>query len=821
MQWVQNDLRHSLRFILRSPGLAIITVLTLALGIGANTAIFSILNALVLRSLPVWRPDRLVEVAPIYRNGAKVPLSSALFQFVQDNQHVLSDLFAWTGSFAYNMEADGSLFVARVRGVSGNYFSSMGATPLLGRFIGPNDAVQGAAPVAVIGYEFFERQFGGSPEVLGKVVRIEGEPFTIIGVSRKWFMGMTPGAPPDVSIPITANRFANTAKNPATLWLFATGRLREGVSSEQARQQLGSFWHQALIATAPTAVPGQRLQSWLNMGLQVNSAATGINISLRSQFERPLQILMSVVVLILLVACANLANLMLARAAAREREMSVRLSLGATHRHIVRQLLSESMLLSATGALLAVGLAAWAGPLLVAMVDRGSATPVVLDVRPDWRVFGFAVLAAVVTGALITLAPLWHFSRQQPNEVLRGDGRVSSSASTPLARVLIVAQIALSFVLVVGAGLLLRTFESLRSFDPHYQRSGVVQLTLQSMQRRQDGSQDAVLEAYRKRLIDAVAGQPGVISASFAGIEIPAGDTVWRDTVSRSAADSPADSAHVAALVTVSPEFFRTLGIPIISGRGFDWTDDDHHPRVAIVDSNLAEQLRTGGDVVGMNLRFGVQPILQGLQCVGVAGSARLISLRDPNSLVIYVPVAQYGAAYSVLFVRSENPTRITRRIENEVRSLGYEYVARTKTLEQMTTDALAEDRATAMLSTLFAGLAMLLAGIGLFGLMSYGVTRRIREIGIRMALGSSRSAIVQMILRESLLLTITGLLIGVPCALMATRLLAHVLFGIAPSDPSTFAAAATALLIVGITAASWPARRATRVQPIVALKCE
>jgi predicted permease len=821
MQWIQNDLRYSLRFIRRSPGLAVVTVLTLALGIGANTAIFSILNALVLRTLPVWRPNRLVEVAPIYRNGAKVPLSSALFQFVRDNQRVFSDLFAWTGSFAYNMEADGSLFVARVRGVSGNYFSSLGATPLLGRFIGKDDAVEGAAPVAVIGYEFFERQFGGSPEVLGKVVRIEGEPFTIIGVSRKWFMGMTPGAPPDVSIPITATRFASTAKNRATLWLFTTGRLRDGVTIEQARQQLGSFWHQALIATAPTAVPGQRLQSWLNMGLQVNSAATGINPSLRSHFERPLQILMSVVVLILLVACANLANLMLARAAAREREMSVRLSLGATQHHIVRQLLSESMLLSATGALLAVALTAWAGPLLVAMVGRGSATPVILDVRPDWHVFGFAVLAALLTGVLIILAPLWHFSRQQPNEVLRGEGRVSGSASTPLARVLIVAQIALSFVLVVGAGLLLQTFESLRSFDPHYQRSGVVQLTLQPLQRGTDASKDADVAVYRKHLIDVVASQPGVISASFAGIEIPAGDSGWKDTVSSSAADSPADSAHVATLVTVSPEFFRTLGIPIISGRAFDWSDDDHHPRVAIVDSNLAQRLRAGGDVVGMNLRFGVQPQLQGLQCVGVARGARLVSLRDPNSLVIYVPVAQYGAGFSVLFVRSENPTAITRRIENEVRSLGHEYVTRTKTPEQMTMDALAEDRATAMLSSLFAGLAMLLAGIGLFGLMSYAVTKRVREIGIRMALGSSESAILQMILRESLLLTITGLLIGVPCALLATRLLAHVLFGIAPSDPWTFAAAATLLLMVGVTAASWPARRATKVQPIVALKYE
>src|SRR5262249_10721962 len=410
-----GDLWYSLRLIKRSPGFATITVATLALGIGANTAIFSILDALVLRSLPVWQPNRLLEVAPIYRNGSKVPLSAPLFQYLKENQRVFSDLFAWTGSFSYNVQVQNALFVARVRGVSGNYYSALGATPLLGRLITPEDAPQGAgAPVAVLGYEFWEREFGRDPGVLGKVIRIEGEPFTVVGVSRKWFMGMTPGAPPDISIPVTAGRFAKTASNRASLWMFATGRLREGVTIDQARQQLASFWHDALAATAPTAVPGQRLQSWLNIGLQVNSAAIGINAPLRSHFERPLRILMGVVALILLVACVNLANLTLARAAARTREMSVRLSLGATRMHVVRQLLTEPLLLSSAGALLALALATWSGPLLVAMISHGSATPVILDLHPDWRVFGFTALVAVAAGVFIGFAPAWHIARQQP-----------------------------------------------------------------------------------------------------------------------------------------------------------------------------------------------------------------------------------------------------------------------------------------------------------------------------------------------------------------------------------------------------------------------
>ena len=821
MQTFRQDVLCAVRLIRHSPGFAAVTILTLALGIGANTAIFSILDALVLRILPVWQADRLVQVTPIYRNGQTVPLSFPMFQQLQDNQRVFSALFGWTGSFRRNLEVDNALVLASVRGVSGNYYSALGATPGLGRLVGSDDAAANSgAPIAVLGYEFWEHQFGRDPGVIGRVILIEGEPFTIVGVSRKWFAGLTPGTPPDITIPITAGRFATLTSNRASLWIFATGRLREGVTIQQAGAQLRSFWREVLAATAPTTLPGQRLQSWLGMELEVNSAATGINAELRSRFERPLHVLMGVVGLILLVACVNLANMTLARVTARSREMSVRVALGATRLHIVRQLLVESLLLSGLGALLALGLAVGGSHLLVAMITEGAATQVILDLRPDWRVFGFAASAAVGTAGLIAFAPAWQMLRQDPADVLRNNQRTLAGTVGWLSKVLIVTQIAASLVLLVGAGLLLRTLEALRSLDPQFQIRSVVQVRLNP---RPEGFKNVDINSYRKQLVEAVASLPGVVSASFAGLDIPAEDTGWTDTVSVAAVDLPADATRVANLVIVSPGFFQTLGIPIISGRNFDWTDDEQHPRVAIVDNNLARRLVPAGDVLGTRVRFGVQPELQELQVVGVARSARLISLRDPNKLVIYVPAPQHRhySELGNLFVRAQNPARVTRAVEDEIRSQGREYSIDAKTLEDTNDQAMVEDRATAMLSSLFAALALSLAGIGLFGLMSYTVAKRTREIGIRMAMGAQRTAILQLVLGQSLLLSAAGVMIGTPCAFAATRLVAHMLFGVGPDDPLTFAIAGIALLAVGAVAGYWPARRAMKIDPMAALRWE
>jgi predicted permease len=819
MRRLLQDVRYGLRLIRRSPGFAAVTVMILALGIGANTAIFSALNALFLRSLPVRQPDRLVELAPIYRNGSQVPFSYPTFQLLQQNQRVFFSLWSWAIGTRHNVEADGIPFLANLRGVTGNYYGELGASPLLGRLIAPADAANiPGAPVAVIDYEFWQSRFGGDPNVIGKEIRIEGELFTVVGVTRKWFTGMTPGEAPGITIPITGGPFAKNTTVRALLWVSVTGRLKEGVTSQQARGQLLSFWHEALMQTAPTAEPGLRLQSWLAMGLEVRPAATGVNRSLRAHFVRPLRVLMGVSVLILLVACVNLAGLTLARAAVRCREMSVRMSLGAKRWQIIRQLLVDTILLSSAGALLALGLAGWAGHLLVAALGDGVTGPVILDLRPDWHVFGYGTLVAVGCGVLIGLAPAWQISRQQPSAALQSDERTLTRGVGRAGKGLIVAQIALSFVLLLGAVLLLRTFENLRSLDPEFQRSGVIQVTLQ---KRPDAPKKLDITSYRRELLDGITSLPGVVSASFAALEIPAADYRWKDRVSTAATDSSADAGNMATLVVVSPGFFRTLGIPMVSGRGFDWNDDEQHPRVAIVDANLAGKLAPSGEIVGERVRFGAQPAFQQLQVVGVARNARLIDLRDGKAMVIYLPSTQDPQGDVNMFVRAQNPATIAEMVERKTASHGYEYAVGAKTLDENINQSLTEDRAMATLSSLFAGLALLLAGVGLFGMMSYTVTRRTREIGIRMALGSQRRNILRLVLGEALLLATAGVVIGVPCALAATRLIAHVLFGVAPGDPLGFTVAAGALLVIGALGGFWPARRAMNTDPIIALRSE
>jgi predicted permease len=479
MQSLPQDLRSCIRLIKQSPGFAAVTVLILAFGIGANTAIFSILDALVLRNLPVWRPDRLVQIAAIYRNGATVPVSFPAFQQLQQNQRVLSDLLGWTPSIKRNVDVDGELFPTGVRGVTGNYYGTLGTAPLVGRLIAPEDAANSpGTPVAVIGYEFWNRRFGRNPAVIGKTIRIENTPFTIVGVSRKWFTGMTPGTAPDITVPITAAPFANQTSQRALLWIFLAGRLKDGFTVDQARQQLQSCWREALLDTAPTTAPGPRLQSWLAMGLQVNSAAMGVSPDLREHLEAPLQALMGLAGLILLVACINLANLTLARVTTRSHEMSVRVALGATRFQVVRQLLTETILLSGAGAALAVILANWGGHLLLNMIGTGQDAPVLLDLRPNWRIFGFTALTAIGTGVLIACAPAWQMVRHDPADILRADERTLASGSGRLSKCLIAIQLGFSLVLVFGAGLLLQTFGSLRSSDPHFQRKSVVQVAL-------------------------------------------------------------------------------------------------------------------------------------------------------------------------------------------------------------------------------------------------------------------------------------------------------------------------------------------------------
>ena len=814
-----QNLRYSLRGLGRHPGFTAVAILSLALGIGANTAIFSLLDALLLRDLPVRHPERLVELS-VVRRGDKIMFSFPMYREIERGQKVFSGLIGWSFGQMLNVEIDGALSQAEVRSVSGNYFSELGAAPLLGRLITSDDvrfAGTGTSPVAVLSYGHWQRRFGGASDVVGKVIGIEGQSFTIIGVSRKWFTGMTTGEAPDLTVPMKAT------DNRAQLWVFLTGRLKDGVSVAQARAQLQSFWPEVLRATASTEVPGLRRQLFFSMGLDVAPAATGLNAALRSHFTRPLYVLLGIVGLILLVACVNLASLMLARAAARSHEMSVRVALGASRWALARQVLSESLVLSAFGALLGLGFAYWGSRLLVSLLTEGYLTPVVLDLSPDWRVLSLTASVAILTGILFGLAPAWRCSGEDPALVLQQNVRSLAGATGKLGKALIIAQVALCLTVLLGAGLLVRSFQRLCSIDPGL-RESVLEVSLYP---RPGGYQNLDMNSYRRQLVARISSLPGVLSAGFSDVFLPGQSGArgsWSDTVSTLADASSPNVGVMAKEATVSPGFFSTLGINLVRGRGFIETDDVHHPRVAILSRSLAERLFPSGEALGQHIRFSFMPELQNLEVVGIASDTRLFDLHNPAAPVVYVSCLQYPqwTQQGHLFVRvGEASEALASAVGHEIESLGHEYPLSTKTVAQEVDQALVEEHAIALLSSFFAALALLLASVGLYGLMSYAVARRTREIGIRMTLGAQPWKVLWAVLREALALALSGLALGIPCALALSRLLASVLFGLSAHDLPTLAIVSLLLLMVVLFAGYLPARRASRIDPMTAVRME
>lgn len=820
-----SNLRYALRTLRKSPGFASIAILSLALGIGANTAIFSVINALLLRDLPFRQPQRLVELSAARADG-DVPFSYPMFREVERGQRVFSGLIGWSPSTMVNVEVNGDLGQNSLSSVTGNYYSQLGVVPLLGRLLVPDDENPTAgltSHVAVISYGFWQSKFAGARDIVGKQILIEGHSFTIVGVTRKWFAGMTPGEPPEITIPITAypsliedNEF--TLGNRSLLWVFVTGRLKDGVSISQARDQLQSFWPEVLLATASTQQQGPRRATFLSMGLKVVPVPMGVAGDLRAQFSVPLYVLLGIVGLILLVACINLANLMLARAAARSHEMSVRVAIGASRWSLIAQVLTESLTLSLAGSLLGLAFAFWGSRLLVVLMTQGASSPISLDLNPDLLVLLLTIAVAILTGILFGIAPAWRCSREDPAAVLQQNSRSLSGGTGVLGKALIVMQVALSLVLLLGAGLLVKNFQRLRSANPGYERTNLLEVSLYP---RPGGYDHLDAKTYHQQLLARVSSVPGVRSVSFSDLPIPCSEA-WHSTVSAASADSTVSPRAMADAEVVSPVFFQTLGIPLLRGRAFAEGEDESQPRVAIVSNALARKLFPAGDAIGQRIRFGFMPDYQNLEIVGISADARITDPRNPAPLVIFFSVLQFPEQWGELIIRTKkSPETLARPVDAQVASLGHEYALRTETISQALGGELVEQRATALLSGFFAALALLLASIGLYGLMSYIVTRRTREIGIRAALGAQRASIFWLVLRETLILTMLGLLIGIPCALAASRLLASLLFGVSPGDAPTIVIVSLLIFVVGLFAGYIPARRASSIDPVVALRIE
>ena len=821
-----RDFFYGLKSFSRNPLFAGVFVAALAVGIGAAISVFTVIDALVLRPLPVPHPEQLVELTGNYRGHSRVPISYPMFAELERRQRAFTNICGWTAGSALSVDINGTVSLSDVRSVTGNYYSVLGTKPLAGRLINPSDAKGSqASQVAVIGYELWQERFAGEPSAVGKTIHIEGRLFTIVGVTQKWFTGMTVGSPPEITVPVGALR-SQDLQSRSLLWLIVTGRLADNDTIDRASAQLQSFWPRLLEATVPVESTGERRRAFLSMGLQLDRVATGARMGwqdLRGRLQRPLDLLLGIVGLILLVICVNLASLTLARAIRRRQEISTRVALGASPWQAVRQFIAETLVLSCCGALLALPLSYWGSQLLIALMTRGQTVPALLDVRPDWRIFTCAALAAIFTGLLTGLVPAWQLTRQHPGSMLQQSARTLGRGTGRLGKALIVSQVAISLILLQTAGLFLRTLQSLKSFNPGFDKAGVTELDLTPFP---GGYQGLDKDSYRKQLTEAIRGLPSVRSAAFSDIPILGNTFAWKDTVSRLSASNPADTA-AAGLVIVSPGFFRTLGIPFVAGRDFNWSDDKKHPPAAIIDSLLARHLFESRNPIGQHIRFGVWPDYQNLEIVGVSQHARLVDIRDADGAFVFLPSPQFGSSDEggILLVRGTmGPTvdaGFEKTVEREVASFGHEYSTKTATVAQRSESAMVNEKMTASLSGFFAAVALMVAGFGLFGLLTYSITLRTREIGIRMAMGSQRAGILRLILHEALYLTLIGIGIGLPLAIAASRIFANMLFALSFADPMTLSTASLMLILTGVLAGLLPAIRAMRLEPMAALRHE
>ena len=741
-----QDLRYSLRMLARTPVITGVAVLSLALGIGANTAIFSLMNALVLRPLPARDADRLVRLTttttpqdPDRWDG----MSLEMFHQLQNEQRVFSDLFISVGGAIENAEANGVKYLAGVNIVDGGYYASIGIQPYLGRLIGPQDLSLDAgypAPVAVIGYGCWQRRYNGDPSVLGKTIRVQERPLTIVGVTPEHFSGLTIDVDTDVTVPIGFSGRTNYRDRKATnLVLYA--HLRSGVTMEQAQARIDSMWPGILDATLPEGLVGPPRDTFMAQRIRMDSVARGESF-LRGRFAQPLNVLLAMVGMLLVIACVNLANLMLARAAGRGHEFGIRLALGAARWRLVRQMLTESLILSLAGAGLGFALAHWASRFLVNMMWTGL-TPLGLDAAPDLRVLAFTALISILTGVAFGVAPAWSIFQTDPAGSLRRSNRSVRGGASRLGKVLISVQVALSIVLVIGAVLFVRSLDKLRTADVGYRRDGLAMLWLFP----QTGPQGQTFRnrtAYFRDLVERLERLPGVESASFSE-----GGPMTRSDFAGSVSIASSQQAPVQAVPEViGPGFFRLVGMRLLAGRDFEWRDDETARPVAIISESLSRRLFLAGDAIGRIIESGEN---RGLEVVGIVNSASLWGGRSHEPMAVYLALMQRprdNSPYLDLRIAGD-AAAVLPNVRRTLESLGRHISLKTETSEQRAAWSRTTDRVVAMMSSFFGGLALLLASIGLYGLMSYAVERRTSEIGVRMALGARASDVRTLVCRE------------------------------------------------------------------------
>jgi predicted permease len=815
-----HDLRYGARMLLKSRAFTAVAVLSLALGIGANTAIFSLIDTVLLKNLPVRAPEQLHQIAYSGQLGVREGGNFPLYQQIRDHNRSFSEVIACNPN-QWKVTVRGETEVVAGQVVTGNYYSALGVVAVLGRTLTvADDQTPRGHPVAVVSHAYWKRRFAQDPGVLGQSLTINLVPFTIIGVTSPEFFGLQVGRSADITVPMSMHPLVGSGAglNDRTGWwnLLVLGRLKPEVSAEQARAEVDLLLQQFLdeAQTRPQARQGffQRAE--------LMPASNGLA-ELRKQFSEPLHILMVIVGLVLLIACANVANLLLARAAARQKEVAIRLALGAGRLRLIRQLLTESVMLALLGGLLGILLAYWGANYLVSFIPQNGA-PITLHFSPDLRVLSFTVAVSLLTGVLFGLAPALRATRLDLGPVLKDDARGlgGGRSRSRLGRLLVVAQVAISLILLIGAGLFVRSLQKLRGIDTGFDRKNVLMFTINAYG---TGYRDTRLAALHRELLERVSLMPGVRSASLSNYSPITGWSQGR-RISVPGFTHQSEEDWVIAVNWVGPNYFETMGIPLVAGRAFTIVDNEQAPRVAVISESVARYYFANENPLGRRITVSRPP--EGGECeiVGVVKDAKFESLRGENRRLVYLSHLQGPAKGLMTFAlrTSSDPASLIAVARNEVRAVGKDIpITEVKTLAAQIDESLAQERLVATLSSFFGLLALLLSCIGLYGTMAYAVARRTREIGIRMALGAQPGDVLWQVMRETLLLVLIGVVMGLPVALAATRLIPIPLFGLTASDPLTIAMATTLLIAVAALAGYLPARRAAQVDPLEALRCE
>ena len=829
---LRQDLRHAIRLLGRSPAFTLVAIASLALGIGANTAIFQLIDAVRLRSLPVKDPSRLVTVQLADKTGirghqtnAYPTLTNAIWENFRDNQDVFSGVIAWDSN-NFGLAPGGDARFAHGLFVSGDFFRVLGVQPFMGRVFTAADDRRGCGlPGAVVSYAFWQHELAGDPSAIGRKLTLNDHPTEILGVTPPGFFGLEIGSSYDVAVPICSQAVLwseGTWLNEGTVWwLNVVGRLKPGSTREQANAQLGVISPQIFQTTLPSNYPQDNVKDYLKFKLTAVPAGSGVS-WLRNQYSDSLSLLLGTTALVLLIACANLANLMLARATAREQEFAVRVAIGAPRSRLVRQLMTESLLLALAGGSLGLFLAGTLSRFLVASLGT-QGDPLFLDLRPDWRLFGFTFALATLTCVLFGLAPGLRASRVSPSEAFRTTSRTatSSRAQFGLRQLLVVSQVALSFVLVFGALLFSGSLRNLLAVDAGFLQKGVLVVDLDLS--RRINVPYAGRAAFKRDLLNKLRSLPGVVSAGEVGI-LPlsggsASNQVWLEGA------SPASGLE-SRFNWISDGYFKTMSVPLLAGRDFNERDTLSSAKVTIVNRSFTRKLGLGANPIGRTFRRQATPSdpEQSFEIVGLVEDTKYFSLREEFGPIAFLCSAQdpQPDPAAQIVIRSTAPLGDTvSDVRSLVAQLSPVISIDFEPFETTILDGLTQERLMAKLSGFFGFLATLIAALGLYGVMAYLVARRTNEIGIRMALGAQGRDVLSLVMRRAALLLVPGLLLGVVLSVAFAQAARAMLFGLKPSDPVILLAAMVGLGLVALLASFLPASRAARVDPIVALHYE